>query len=455
MIRAKEAVSTETETKVSALGLLSAALIAAALMLLLAARPAYATTITVTSTADDSAANGNCTLREAITAANTDAAVDQCASGQSSVTDTIVFNISTGVQTISPASALPTITSPVTIDGTTQPGYVNSPLIELDGSGAGNGVNGLTITAGSSTVKGLAIYDFTNHGILLETGDGNTLQGNYIGTDASGTASGKGNDHNGVSVNGPDNNLIGGSASGDENVISGNGVSGVRLESTEGTRVHGNLIGTDKSGTADLGNSSTGVLLNNAFSCTVGGTALGAGNVIAFNGSDFDEDGDGVLDDGAGVVVLSNADNDILSNSIFSNIGLGIDLDDGSGFPLNGLTPNDPGDGDFGANSLQNFPVLTSATRSGGMATIKGKLNSAGGQTFTIQFFSSQTKDPSGYGEGQTFLGEKPVATNANGNVSFTFKSNVPKGHFVTATATSSFDGTSEFSKARKVVRRR
>lgn len=425
------------------------------LMVLLAAKPAQAATITVTSTADDSAANGNCTLREAITAANTDAAVDQCAAGQSSDTDTISFNISTGVQTISPNPALPTITSRVIIDGTTQPGYAGSPLIELNGSGAGNGVSGLTITAGSSTVKGLAIYNFTQHGILLETGNGDTIVGNYIGTDASGTASGKGNGNNGVFVNGPDNNVIGGSALGDGNVISGNGNSGVRLGFTEGTTLQGNRIGTDKNGAA-LGNINNGVHLDNALDCRIGGTSPEAGNIIAFNGPQFDLDNDGVLDDGAGIVVGSGGGHDILSNSIFSNIGLGIDLS--SMFPLDGVTPNDPAadkDSDFGPNGSQNFPVLTSARNSGGMTTIKGKLNSADSQTFTIQFFSSPAADPSGNGEGQTFLGEKPVITDTDGNASFTFKTKVPKGQFVTATAISSSDGTSEFSNARKVKKRR
>jgi hypothetical protein len=92
-----------------------------------------------------------------------------------------------------PILPLPTIIEPVIIDGTTQLNDGGAPVVEVDGSGAGAGVSGLHITAGSSTVKGMAIYNFTRHGILLETGDGNTVVGNYIGTDATGTASGKGN----------------------------------------------------------------------------------------------------------------------------------------------------------------------------------------------------------------------------------------------------------------------
>ena len=421
--------------------------------------PAQAATITVNTIADDSIANNNCTLREAITAANTNAAVDQCAAGESLVTDTIRFGISTGVQTISPSSALPTISNPLTIDGTTQPGYAGSPIIELNGASAGAGVDGLTISAGNSTVKGLAIYKFSDDGILLETNGGNTVTGNYIGTDATGTAPNKGNGHRGVFVNQPDNNVIGGSQPGEGNVISGS-ETGVRLSFTQGTTVQGNHIGTDKNGTADLGNSSTGVLLDNSFNCTVGGTASGAGNVIAFNGPDFDEDQDGVLDDGGGVVVLSNGNNGILSNSIFSNIGLGIDLDDGSGFPLNGLTPNDLGNGDGSANGLQNFPVINSAARSGGTTTVAGTLNCDPNTKFTIQFFSSPTADPSGFGEAKQYLGDKTyVNTDPSGNASFTFTTtDAQLGEMVTATATSmSSDGTqflntSEFSEAVEVT---
>jgi hypothetical protein len=103
--------------------------------------------------------------------------------------------------------------------------------------------------------------------------------------------------------------------------------------------VQGNLIGTDKDGDGDLGNEDTSLLLDNAVNCAVGGTAPEAGNIIAFNGPDFDVDSDGLFDDGGGVVVLSGANNGIFSNSIFSNLGLGIDLDDGSGYPLDDLTP--------------------------------------------------------------------------------------------------------------------
>jgi hypothetical protein len=159
-----------------------------------------------------------------------------------------------------------------------------------------------------------------------------------------------------------------------------------------------------------------------------------ARNTIAFNERD-------------GVVVFNHSGNRILSNSIYDNGELGIDLKN------NGITPNDLFDSDTGPNTFQNFPVISSATTFGASTTIQGRLHSTPNQTFTIQFFSSPAPDPSGFGEGKTFLGEIPsVTTRSNGDVSFTFTpaKAVPVGHWVTATATG-VGGTSEFSRARLV----
>jgi hypothetical protein len=168
---------------------------------------------------------------------------------------------------------------------------------------------------------------------------------------------------------------------------------------------------------------------------TVGGTEPGAANTIAFNAGD-------------GVSVLSGARNLILSNSVFSNAGKGIDLGG------DGITPNDPGDADTGANNLQNFPVLSSARTSRSATIIKGTLNSAPNQVFAVQFFSN----PSGTDEGKTFIGQTVVTTNSSGSASFAFKpaQKVPRGQVITATATSDDTGdTSEFSEPKKVVRKR
>lgn len=247
-----------------------------------------AATFTVT-TAADNGDNVNPTpgsLRKAIIDANNSAGLD-----------TINFNIpAAGVQTITLLSALPTIADPVIINGYTQPGSSANTLaiggdaivlIELNGASAGAGVNGLTISAGGSTVRGLVINRFSNVGILLATSGGNTVDGCYIGTNAAGTA--KLNNANvGVFINGTTTNLIGGTAPAARNILSGNAY-GVFMSSAgaTGNMVQGNYIGMDKSGAVALGNTNDGVLLQTSPSNnTIGGTASGAGNVISGNTTD-------------------------------------------------------------------------------------------------------------------------------------------------------------------------
>jgi CSLREA domain-containing protein len=241
--------------------------------------PVHAATFTVTKTADtsDGTCDADCSLREAITDAN--------ASGG---TDTIAFDIpGTGPHTIQPASPLPTITDPVTIDGTTEPDYSGTPVVELDGTSAGGGATGLTITAGNSEVRGLAINQFGLFGMHLSTAGDNLVTGNHIGTDVTGTV-GEGNGSVGIVIT-SDNNTIGGTSAGDRNVISANGASGIEMNGVgaTGNVVLGNYIGTDAGGSVDLGNAFHGVLLNSGPSGnTIGGAAAGAGNVISGNNLD-------------------------------------------------------------------------------------------------------------------------------------------------------------------------
>ena len=140
-----------------------------------------------------------------------------------------------------------------------------------------------------------------------------------------------------------------------------------------GNVVQGNFIGTDVVGTAALSNGGNGVFVNAASDNTIGGMAAGASNTVAFNG------GDGVFV--RTCCALPGTGNAILSNAIFSNTGLGIDLDP------DGVTPNDVGDGDTGPNNLQNFPVLTSATTGGGSIAVAGDLNSTASTDFRLEFF--------------------------------------------------------------------
>jgi uncharacterized repeat protein (TIGR01451 family) len=260
------------------------------------------------------------------------------------------------------------------------------------------------------------------------------VSGNKIGTDAAGAAAIANLD--GVLIqSGARGNIVGtdGDGSGDAaeaNLISGNARFGVNIreDSTDGNRVSGNRIGTDFNGTADLGNTLDGVLISlGATGNTIGGTAAGAGNVIAFNAK--------------GVVVGTDAadgaaGNTITRNRIFANAGPGIDLGDDD------VTPNDAADPDPGPNLLQNFPVLTAATST----TVGGTLNSTPGRTFVLEFFAGGAAA----GQGQTFLGSTTVTTDATtGDAAFTatLGSAIPPNQFVTATATDTTTGdTSEFS---------
>ncbi len=256
------------------------------------ARPALAQlTFTVTTTAD----SGPGSLRQAI--------LDSNASGEPDA-NVIEFDIEPGgVQTIALTSPLPQITATVEIDGTSQPGFSGTPIIVLDGSAAGAAANGLDLETEASTVRGLVIGGFSYAGIYIG-GFGNTIAGNYVGTDAGGTvAHGNGT---GVEIdNGGSDNIIGGTTAADRNVISGNS-EGVILSpdgyGTTGNVVEGNYIGTNAAGDAALPNQDSGVQLANDGGGIdrIGGMEPGAGNVISGNGST------GVYLDGRGFRVEGN-----------------------------------------------------------------------------------------------------------------------------------------------------
>ena len=380
-------------------------------------------TFTVSNTGDNGGVDpaplaGTGTLRQAIIDANANPGADA-----------INFGIpGPSPHVISVLSQLPSISGPVTIDGTTQPGFAGTPIIELSGVGAGP-ANGLIINSTTTLVRGLVINRFGGHGILM-TGSGNLIEGNFIGTNTAGTVA-LGNTLDGVFVSGGSNNTIGGTTSAARNLISGNR-NGVMISGAgTGNQVRGNLIGTNLFGTSGLGNSLNGILISGSSGNAVGAVGSASSNTIAFNGA-------------AGVAVDSGTSNSVLSNSIFMNGGLGIDLG-----PV-GVTPNDAGDGDSGANNLQNFPVITSATLVGTSTAIAGTLNSTANTVFRIEFFSSQTSNPSGFGEGQNFIGSASVTTDASGNANFdqTVPVTVFPGQIVAATATNPTGNTSEFSRS-------
>ncbi len=183
-----------------------------------------------------------------------------------------------GVQTIAPLSILPNINVPTIIDGATQPGFAGTPLIEINGANAG-AVSGFRVLAGGSTLRGLIINRFGNTGISLESRL-NTVAGNYIGTNAAGTAA-LPNALFGVAVqNGGEINTIGGIAPGDRNVISGNTADGIIIVGGRGAnQVLGNYVGTNAAGTAALPNAS-GVTINSVSGTTVSGNVISGNNNI-------------------------------------------------------------------------------------------------------------------------------------------------------------------------------
>src|SRR5262249_41025298 len=158
-----------------------------------------------------------------------------------------------------------------------------TPLIVLDGSTAQPASDGLTFTAGGSTVRDLAIDGFGGSGIVLSGWGGNVVSGDYIGI-APGSNSTAGNGQRGIYANGSSNNTIGGATSGSGNDISDNGWSGILIDDGgSGNVIEGNLIGTNVSGNLPLGNGGFGVRIADGANNQIGGTTVQARNVISAN----------------------------------------------------------------------------------------------------------------------------------------------------------------------------
>ncbi|TRU81763.1 MAG: hypothetical protein EWV54_23300, partial [Microcystis novacekii Mn_MB_F_20050700_S1D] len=475
------------------------------------------TTYTVTNTNDD----GEGSLRWAITQSNDNPG-----------TDTILFNIGEGgyyTYTITPLSALPEITSPVFIDGTSQPGYEGTPIIQISGYQAGEGLSGLVISAGDSTVRGLIITQFSSYGISLIAQGNNIIQGNYIGNVEYIYEGFSGNGEGGILIE-SGNNLIGGATTSERNIVSGNTGTGVLInnETAINNQVINNYIGVDSSGTSSLpngngvgivngsgniikenviaGNTNTGVsvlsygaiannnqILNNWIGTSQNYNFLGngddgidlagakntlvQGNYIYYNqstgvvirgadatgnqitnnylfnnaeGMSIQEQAQGNsitgnqigYNNSNGISVDNSQKNTIQGNRIYENNGLGIDLG------RDGVTTNDEGDSDTGANALQNYPVFTSAEVVGGTATLIGYLNSEANKEYRIEIFANRTQDASGNGEGEDYRTYITVTTDDNGHADFTLSlSNAERLYsYITGTATNPDGNTSEFS---------
>jgi CSLREA domain-containing protein len=449
------------------------AAVAFAAAIMLPAPPARAVTFTVTTaadTADESNdglcldTSGECSLRAAITEAN-----------RTTEKDVVVFAIPGGaVATIDLVTALPSITKPIEIFDP-GPGY----HVQIKTT---HGVaTGFDLAPGSdgSNLANLPIGGFQT-GVHVRS-NGSSLGGLRLGSDASGT----------VSI---PNTVVGLRDEGDTTTIAGTNACaspiGIVLAGANTIMLGANVIGSCDGGTSTLPNG-TGVLVsasgirsffNGGAHLIIGNLGDGVRVTGASSGSDyngwyaFQNGGDGLRfedtasdnmvnqsqfydNGGAGIAVRSGARNNRFSDSIFhNNGGLAIDLLESGN--TTGITANDVGDVDTGANDQQNFPSGKAGTGSttlrilSGGTIIQGGLSSVANRTFTVEYYQSPSCDPSGFGEGQ----EKITTSNTTGCTSVTSDATgysdigcqlaaaIHDGWFVTAIATGE-GGTSEFSQ--------
>ena len=276
-------------------------------------------------------------------------------------------------------------------------------------------------------------------GVAIKKGEENWIRGNIIGANAPGLAA-LPNRHHGIFVTDESfGNIIGGSELGSRNLVSANEGSGIVIQGrSSNTRIQGNLIGTEITGTANLGNRLNGITLGPFGSATktlIGGLGLGEANTVAFNRVQ------GIAVPPADDMVPS-LQNTFAGNAMHSNGDLGIDL------ASDGVTANDVTDTDFGPNELQNFPVLSQAGLIDGGTLVFGVLRSRSAAAFHLEFFRNSTCDPlSGHGEGEIFVARKQIKTAANGVAPFGLVlPQMAAGSVITATATDPDGNTSEFS---------
>ncbi len=404
-------------------------------------------TLLVNGVDDTNARDPELTLREAIEVVDGTLAVSSLSAGEQAQIsgslggppDQIDFAIpGAGVHTIAVTYPLPAITVPVSIDGTSQAGWKANDLatgdnavmpIVLDGSGAGALADGLTISGGRSTVRGLVISNFSGNGISLTSpasqltdAGGNLIAGNFIGTDAGGESA-EGNKQ-GIYLDEGSNDTIGGTAPADRNLISGSFGAGLSFMSASitGTVVEGNLIGTDAKAASALQNAGGIEIADGVSATTIGGTVAGAGNVIAGNG------GFGVLishDAGSANLVLENL---IYANSSVPKPAFGAQIEDDAL-----ATPT---------------PTITAANIYPSSTQIQGNLPYPSEiRTDRIEVYTLSTA----VGQPPQFVGEADSVTNysneiigaeetfVNGGETFAFSPTVPiaPGQMLVATASS------------------
>jgi hypothetical protein len=575
------------------------------------AAPASSATFTVTNTTDADVGS----LRWAISESRATAGPHR-----------IVFDVPGDVvHLIQLQSALPTLTNPVAIDATTQPGYVSfpgiagTPRIELSGALLGGSPIGITLnpSADGSSIRGMSVGNF-DRGIVLAAAQPCTLAANPIGCDASGTVERQ--NQFGIHIIAGANHLVGGSNAKARNVISGNYTTGIFGDGTSDLRIQGNYIDTNATGTAALPNGADGIGLQDCFRTTIGGTNPGEGHLISGNGVDGISvlhftpvepgnghsifgtrigtnvygtgaipnqeqgadvlasystvghpqapnvvsgnsrygvraegsfvviqdnfigttfDGTGVLGNGQHGIILFGTSNQILRNVIGGNLGHGIwlassessdniiranaigtnvggatilsngiagirnelnsnnfiggpsagdgniiaynqrgvHIAEGAGISLRrnriysnvalnidlngaGVTSNDDGDVDTGANNLQNYPELSSVAYENGLLTIQGTLMTEPFKQVVVDIFSSPLCHTSGFGGGETWVTSVPGVTNDSGLMSIFYQGPGVEGiagyQFAATATVLELDGvhasTSEFSPCEELA---
>ena len=352
-----------------------------------------------------------CSLRGAIEAANATPSVDTIEFAEAGTITPQVFR-------------LPPITAPVKIEGASAPGYDGTPLVEIDGTAltGGSGTTGLVVRSegSGSTISGLAIGHF-DYGVLLE-GTDNQVCGSYLGVETDGTAQ-LANEIGIEAAPGSVGDRIGAgcAAPGGGNLISANTAVGIDDHGSE-TRIADNRIGINANG-EPMGNGEFGagagiVISPESSGAMIGTIDGGTGNVIAYNQD-------------PGIVVAHSASvAKIRGNSIFENFGRGIEIE---------LEP-------------PTVPTVTGVTVGSGTLTFSGEATAGPSEEgIELDFFASHTCDPSGAGEGQTFLGSESFESFGGATAYETegLAATVPAGqNYITATSTGSVLGqTTEFSQ--------
>ena len=402
---------------------------------------------------DVSGDSNECTLREAIELANSNADVSL-----------IRFDIAgtgtaaNGAHEIIPATALPTITAPVTLDGyisqagasanTATIGTNSDIKIQLSGAGAGSNLLRIC-SVGTVEIRGLSLVRagtaILNGGILGACPVGTVvIKGNFIGVDPNGAGAGFANVAGVVSVGA--RAIIGGPEPGDRNVIANSSNIGIQIseQGANGSVVQNNQFSSGFGLLNAFENGIMDILLSNVSNCTVGGEGLALNR--------FRQSPNAIVVQGD-----ISSGNRLYANAFFGHSGAtAIDLTTTAGIGANGIEPNDVNDVDVGPNELQNSPVLSDASVVANGISINGVLDVPAGivspENYLLAFYESATcNDQNGAGngrEGQVYLGVQTVALSSNAE-NFSLLLSIPPsnaGSFITATATAPNGSTSEFS---------